>query len=142
MSAPDLALVAALIFAWGALSARLERSDATAPIIFTAAGLLLTHGPLAVLSISPSSETVRGLAETTLVLVLFADASRVDLRSLSTDWKLYARLLGAGLPLTIALGSLPEPPDAGTAATPEVPTRRLPAKPARPAKQGGPEHAR
>ena len=36
----------------------------------------------------------------------------------------------------------PEPPDAGTAATAEVPTRRLPAKPARPAKQGGPEHAR
>ena len=106
MSAPDLALVAALIFAWGALSARLERSDLTAPIIFTAAGLLLTHGPLAALSISPGPETVRGLAEATLVLVLFADAARIDPRRLSADWKLYARLLGAGLPLTIGLGSL------------------------------------
>ena len=106
MSAPDLALVAALIFAWGALSARLERSDVTAPIIFTAAGLLLTHGPLRVLSFSPSPGTIRGLAEATLVLVLFADASRVDLRRLSADWKLYARLLGAGLPLTIGLGTL------------------------------------
>jgi NhaP-type Na+/H+ or K+/H+ antiporter len=41
-----------------------------------------------------------------LVLVLFADASRVDPRKLSADWKLYARLLGAGLPLTIGLGTL------------------------------------
>lgn len=106
MSTSDLALVAALVFAFGALSASLERSDVTAPIIFTAAGLLLTHGPLAALSISPSPATIRGLAEATLALVLFADASRVDPRKLSADWKLYARLLGAGLPLTIGLGTL------------------------------------
>jgi sodium/hydrogen antiporter len=30
----------------GTLSARLERFDVTAPIIFVVAGLLLTHGPL------------------------------------------------------------------------------------------------
>jgi hypothetical protein len=49
VSASDLAIVAALVFAWGTLSARLERVDVTAPIIFVAAGLVLTHGPLAVL---------------------------------------------------------------------------------------------
>jgi hypothetical protein len=31
----------------GTLSARLERYDVTAPIIFVIAGLMLTHGPLA-----------------------------------------------------------------------------------------------
>jgi sodium/hydrogen antiporter len=69
----------------GVLSARLERSDVTAPVTFIAAGLLLSHGPLDVLGVSPGPETVRALAETTLVLVLFADASRVDLRKLGTD---------------------------------------------------------
>jgi NhaP-type Na+/H+ or K+/H+ antiporter len=99
-----LALVAALVFGWGVFSARLERADLTAPIVFVAAGLLLTHGPLAPLSNSPSPASVRALAEGTLVLVLFTDASRVDLRTLRADWKLYARLLGVGLPLTIGLG--------------------------------------
>ena len=48
VSVSDLAIVAALVFGWGALSARLERFDVTAPITFVVAGLLLTHGPLAV----------------------------------------------------------------------------------------------
>jgi sodium/hydrogen antiporter len=52
VSASDLAVVAALVFAWGALSARLERFDVTAPIVFVAAGLVLTHGPLAVLGVA------------------------------------------------------------------------------------------
>lgn len=106
MSAADLALVGALIFAWGVLSARLERADITAPIIFIAAGLLLTHYPLDLLGSRPSPQTVRVLAETTLVLILFADASRVDVRKLRADWALYARLLGFGLPVTIGVGTL------------------------------------
>jgi NhaP-type Na+/H+ or K+/H+ antiporter len=106
MSESDLAIVAALVFAWGTLSARLERFDVTAPIIFVLAGLLLTHGPLAVLSVTPAPELVKGLAEATLVLVLFSDASRVGLRELRADAGLYGRLLGVGLPLTIGLGTL------------------------------------
>jgi len=106
MSVSDLAIVAALVFAWGTLSARLERFDVTAPIIFVLAGLLLTHGPLAVLSIAPPPELVKGLAEATLVLLLFSDASRVGLRELRGDAGIYARLLGIGLPLTIGLGTL------------------------------------
>ncbi len=106
MSESDLAIVAALLFAWGSLSARLERFDVTAPIIFVLAGLLLTHGPLAVLSVTPAPELVKGLAEVTLVLVLFSDASRVGLRELRADAGLYARLLGIGLPLTIGLGTV------------------------------------
>jgi sodium/hydrogen antiporter len=106
MSASDLALVAALVFAWGMLSARLERFDVTAPITFVFAGVLLTHGPLAPLGFSPSHETVKVLAEITLVLVLFADASRVGLRDLHADMGLCLRLLGIGLPLTMGLGAL------------------------------------
>jgi sodium/hydrogen antiporter len=106
MSASDLAIVAAVIFVWGTLSARLERYDVTAPIIFVLAGLLLTHGPLAPLGFAPSHELVKALAEITLVLVLFSDASRVRLRDLRTDVGLCLRLLGIGLPSTIGLGIL------------------------------------
>ena len=106
MSASDLAIVAALVFAWGMLSARLERFDVTAPITFVLAGVLLTHGPLAPLGVAPSHETVKALAEITLVLVLFSDASRVGLRDLRADMGLCLRLLGIGLPLTIGLGAL------------------------------------
>jgi sodium/hydrogen antiporter len=106
MSASDIAIVAALIFAWGTLSARLERFDVTAPITFVVVGVLLTHGPVAPLGFAPSHELVKALAEATLVLVLFSDASRVRLRDLQTDLGLCLRLLGIGLPLTIGLGTL------------------------------------
>jgi NhaP-type Na+/H+ or K+/H+ antiporter len=106
MSVSDLAIVAALVFCWGALSARLERFDVTAPIIFVLAGLLLTHGPLAFLSFAPSHQLVKDLAEFTLALVLFSDASRVGLRGLRAGAGRYARLLGVALPLTIGLGTL------------------------------------
>lgn len=106
MSASDVAIVAAVIFLWGALSARLERYDVTAPIIFVLAGLLLTHGPLAPLGFAPSRELVKALAEITLVLVLFSDASRIRLRDLRAESGLCLRLLGIGLPLTIGLGVL------------------------------------
>ena len=85
MSASDLAIVAALLFGWGTFSARLERFDVTAPIAFVLAGVLLTHGPLTPLSIAPTPQTVKALAEATLVLVLFSDASRVGLRDLRDD---------------------------------------------------------
>ena len=106
MSSSDLAIVAALIFAWATLSARLECFDVTAPIVFVLAGLVLTHGPLATLGIAPSHQVVKALAEITLVLVLFSDASREGLRDLRADMWLCVRLLVIGLPLTIGLGTL------------------------------------
>jgi NhaP-type Na+/H+ or K+/H+ antiporter len=106
VSVADLAIVAALVFGWGALSARLERFDVTAPITFVLAGLLLTHGPLAFLSVAPSKELIKELAEFTLALVLFSDASRVGLHELRADAGMYLRLLGAALPVTIGLGTL------------------------------------
>jgi NhaP-type Na+/H+ or K+/H+ antiporter len=106
VSVSDLAIVAALVFGWGTLSARLERFDVTAPITFVVAGLLLTHGPLAFLAVAPSNELIKELAEFTLVLILFSDASRVGLHELRADAGLYLRLLGAALPVTIGLGTL------------------------------------
>jgi NhaP-type Na+/H+ or K+/H+ antiporter len=56
--------------------------------------------------VAPSKELIKELAEFTLALVLFSDASRVGLHELRVDAGLYLRLLGAALPVTIGLGTL------------------------------------
>ena len=72
---------------------------------FTTAGLLV--GPvLGLLELQVHSEQVKLLAEITLTLVLFADASRISLRALHHEFAVPLRLLGIGLPLTIIAGSL------------------------------------
>jgi NhaP-type Na+/H+ or K+/H+ antiporter len=49
---------------------------------------------------------VRTIAEVTLVLILFIDASLIDLRSLVREYTISFRLLFIGLPLTMVLGVL------------------------------------
>src|SRR6202044_1964450 len=54
---------------------------------------------------APTGEAVRTLAEATLAVVLFADASRIKLSLLRREYAVPLRLLGIGLPLTIAAGA-------------------------------------
>jgi NhaP-type Na+/H+ or K+/H+ antiporter len=105
MGAAAVALVALLVFGWGLLSTRLERADLSAPIVFVVAGVLLSQG-FRVIEPETTHELIKLLAEVTLVWVLFADSARVRPRQLRADAGLYARLLGVGLPLTIAAGAL------------------------------------
>ena len=101
----ELATVALVLLAFSAVSGRLERSIVTPAIFFTSAGLLA--GPvLGLVDLRIGSEPVKLLAEATLTLVLFADASRISLPALRREFAVPARLLGIGLPLTIALGTL------------------------------------
>ena len=58
------------------------------------------------IDVDSSSSAVRTLAEATLALVLFCDASRIDLGQLRREAGVPRRLLGIGLPLTIALGAV------------------------------------
>jgi NhaP-type Na+/H+ or K+/H+ antiporter len=95
-------IVTVTIFVWGAVSARLTRSDLTAPIVFVAVGALLDAGGLVDAPSAP--ETFKPLVEITLVWVLFSDAARVPIREFRHDLAQYGRLLGIGLPLTILAG--------------------------------------
>jgi NhaP-type Na+/H+ or K+/H+ antiporter len=100
-----LATIAFLLLVFAAVSGRLERSLVTVAIFFTSAGLLA--GPaLGVLDLELGSEPVKLLAEATLTLVLFSDASSVSLPALRREVGVPVRLLGIGLPLTIAAGTL------------------------------------
>jgi sodium/hydrogen antiporter len=105
INAATISVVAACVVGWGLISARVESWQVSAPIAFVLLGLALTHGPLGVAHVQLHSSTIRSLAEITLALVLFADASRVNARRLAADAGIPARLLGIGLPLTIGLGA-------------------------------------
>jgi NhaP-type Na+/H+ or K+/H+ antiporter len=102
----SLAAVAALLLAYAGLSHRLERTAISAAMVFTAGGLLLGPEALDWLHFDLGSSEVRVLAEATLTLVLFLDASRIDVRALRRELGFPVRLLGIGLPLTIVAGTL------------------------------------
>jgi NhaP-type Na+/H+ or K+/H+ antiporter len=97
-------VVALSILAFGLISGRIERSFITAPMVFVLLGLLVGRWGLAIVPSELDTPLVDTLATITLVLVLFTDASRIDLKLLRRQHSLPVRLLGVGLPLTIAMG--------------------------------------
>jgi sodium/hydrogen antiporter len=101
-----LAIVALTLLAVAAVSGRLSGTVVTPAMVFVAIGLLVGPEVLGEIDLESSSGTVRALAEATLALVLFCDASRIDLGLLRREVGVPVRLLGIGLPLTIALGAL------------------------------------
>ena len=99
-----LAAIAGIVVAYAVVSRRLDRTPITAAIFFVSCGLLFGNKGLGWIDLGTRAESVRLLAEATLTLVLFADASRIDLPALRREYLVPARLLGIGLPLTILVG--------------------------------------
>src|SRR4051795_5120830 len=100
-----LPTIAALLIAYATVSRGLERLNVSGAMFFTTAGLLV--GPvLGLLDLQLHGEQVKLLAEITLTLVLFADASRISVRALRHEFAVPLRLLGFGLPLTIIAGAV------------------------------------
>lgn len=95
-----------LIFLYSLVSGRLERTVVTAPMAFTGAGvaaMLVLPG----LRERPGDlEVFLRVAEVGLVLLLFTDASRTDLRVLRSIRNLPVRLLSGGMLGTILVGVL------------------------------------
>ena len=104
MEATDLAILAAVGLIYAVVSGRLGRTIFTSAIVFLTAGIVLGNAFLGWFTIGPSGGTLRLIAESTLALVLFTDASRIDLRRLRRELAVPVRLLAIGLPLTIVAG--------------------------------------
>ena len=102
----ELALLALLVAVYALVAARLERLSIGPSLVFLAIGLLLSEEVLGRISLQPEAEPIKLLAEATLALLLFADASAIRLGSLRRDAGIVVRLLVVGLLLTIALGTL------------------------------------
>jgi sodium/hydrogen antiporter len=100
-----IAAIALLVLMFAAASSRLERSLVTPAIFFTSTGLIVGPG-LGLIDLHVGGEPVKLLAEATLTLVLFADASRISLRTLKAEYAVPLRLLAIGLPLTVLAGTL------------------------------------
>ncbi len=103
---PQLALVALVVLGYTLLAVRLDRLSVSAPIVLVTAGALLGPAGLSDVAAPAASEPVRVLAELTLALLLFTDASTISLRDAGRIAWLPGRLLAIGLPLTIAAGAL------------------------------------
>ncbi|MGW2598739.1 cation:proton antiporter domain-containing protein [Streptomyces klenkii] len=101
-----VAAVAAVTGGYALVSRRLAASAVSAPMVFTAAGLLIGPAGLGLLDLERDSGPVLTLAEAALALVLFTDAATVRSEEFRSGWFLPGRLLVVGLPLTIAGGGL------------------------------------
>lgn len=101
-----IAIFIILIFIFTLISKRIEKTILTAPILFTLAGMgvFIILPRLAVLEIH--NNIVLLIAELTLAILLFTDATQIDLRKLLKETELPQRLLGIGMPLTILVGTI------------------------------------
>ena len=102
----DIAVLGAVVIVYALLSGRLEGTSLTGPMVFVGAGVLLGPDALGLLDANIKSDGVKILAEATLVIILFADATRIDVPSLRGTIALPSRMLLIGMPLTIALGTV------------------------------------
>ncbi|HRX81033.1 MAG TPA: cation:proton antiporter, partial [Pirellulaceae bacterium] len=106
MDTTSVTIVSLAILLYNLVSARLRQSIITAPIVFVSFGLLVGNAGFRLLDFRLEHDAIHLLAELTLIVVLFTDASRVDLTLLRREHDLPVRLLTIGLPLCMLIGTL------------------------------------
>jgi NhaP-type Na+/H+ or K+/H+ antiporter len=116
----QLAMLALILLGFAAISGRIDGTSVTAAMAFTAAGLLVGADALGIVDPAATGIEVKLLAEATLTVVLFSDASRIDLRTLRGELSVPVRLLGIGLPLTLVTGFVAATALFGVLAWPEA----------------------
>ena len=101
-----LIVVAACLLGFAFVQRRLSTTLMTGPMVFAAVGLLIGHSGLGVVDLRGGAwvPVVNVVLTTTLVLLIFTDAAALHVSSWRKDDDLPGRLLGIGLPLTIAAG--------------------------------------
>ncbi len=99
-------IISMVVLIYGHYSKLLLRFNISGPMIFAGIGVLLSSLGLDVIKdASPDAEIVQIIAELALIIVLFSDASAINLKKLRQEWTIPARLLFIGLPLTIVFAA-------------------------------------
>ena len=107
MNKEAIGAIAFFILGLGLVSRRLERSIITPPMAYVLFGLLISSSALGLIQeVEITNEIIKVLAEITLAIVLFTDASRIKLKLLRQEYKFPLRLLSIGLPIAIVLGTV------------------------------------
>lgn len=105
MDLTGLAIIIAAFLVYALMSGRLDGTSVTAPMVFVACGFIIGPGLLGFADVDRGHSYLHVVAELTLIVVLFSDAARIDLKRVRKDHNLPARMLIFGLPLTIAAGT-------------------------------------
>jgi NhaP-type Na+/H+ or K+/H+ antiporter len=104
---PTILIVLGTVAAYALVSRRIESSIVTLPMIFTGLGLALGGLGLDLVPMGLGHQVIHVIAEITLVLVLFSDASSVKRETLSgSNVTIPVRMLLIGMPLTVLVGTL------------------------------------
>jgi len=98
---PVIVFTALLILGYGIFSKLAERSIITAPMVFVTVGIIISFFVGEEWREGINARFVEPIAQITLILVLFLDASTLDLKALMKDRRLPMRLLFIGLPITM-----------------------------------------
>lgn len=101
-----LTIVLAVVIGYSLLAKWLSTTIITLPMIFALTGLVL-----ALVMDDPEGraelhDVARLVAEATLIIVLFADASHVRFRQLEMSYQIPLRMLVIGMPLTLIFGTI------------------------------------
>ncbi len=100
----NLAILFLFALFYSLLAGRLERTPVNGAVVFVAFGAIFGPIGLGLLDLSIEREGIRVLAELTLALVLFADASNANLGVVRRAVRLPGRMLLLGLPFATLLG--------------------------------------
>jgi NhaP-type Na+/H+ or K+/H+ antiporter len=100
----NLAVLATFAFIYSLLATRLERTPVNGPVVYILFGFLAGPVCLGLLNLSVGSAEIRLVAELTLAIVLFSDATNANLGVLRGSAGVPVRMLLFGLPLTLLVG--------------------------------------
>ncbi|MEE9369699.1 MAG: sodium:proton antiporter [Pontiella sp.] len=106
MDALVISVVALFVIGYALISRHAQQTIVSAPMVFVAFGFLIGDGGLGLLSLNRGAPVIHLLAELTLIIILFTDASRIDLKLLRKEYAIPQRLLLLGLPLCIMAGTI------------------------------------
>ncbi|WP_024793694.1 cation:proton antiporter domain-containing protein [Tomitella biformata] len=98
--------LAAVTLGYALIARRLQSWNITAPMAFVAAGVVLGSGWFGdgELGIAPTDHWFMGIAEFSLAMLMFSDASKLSLREVEGDHRPVAKMLTLAFPLTLLAG--------------------------------------
>jgi len=105
LTTSTLLIILVAVGLYSLLSKKIEASILTLPMLFAGLGLAIGQSGFALVPMAIGNRVIHTIAEITLILVLFADASRVNWKSLFSYTAIPARMLLIGMPLTLLFGT-------------------------------------
>ncbi|MBE1282101.1 MAG: sodium:proton antiporter [Rhodobacteraceae bacterium] len=102
----QIAIIAIFVALYSAFAGGFERTPVNGALVFAAFGLALGPFGTGILTGGLEVPTLRLIAELSLALVLFVEASKVDLATLRRAFAIPQRLILLALPVIILLGML------------------------------------